>query len=1242
MTDKNVRIRLQVIDGDKVRKELDLTGKEGEAALRKIEKATKEPSAGLKALGAVSDELSGKMQGMSSGLGPLGAALSALGPHGLAAAAAIALVTAGIKASLGAIAEAEKSVLRLEGVLKANGNTFGLTARQISDYSDELERATFFTKENFNQAAAVLSTFQIQSRETFKEALSLSADLAEVFGGDVASSAKALGKALQDPTEGLSALGRMGVRFTEDQKNLIESLVESNKTLDAQNVILDAVKGKVEGTAEAVAGGLAGAWDNLGDSVGDAFEAYGEFLNSEGRITNFFNTLSELIDNQVRGWTELTRMVRAATGEMAAVKNSDLISRQAEITGRMRELDRSTAPEKSLLRQHENSERMRLQKENTDLQKELASRNEAFRQSKFDGSYGPQAQAKKVVSEDDPETPKGRTKLTAARKEDRKALQDYLNDLEQQNRLLKLGTTERKEEEGVLRARNAALQDGKMLTLDQEKQARSLIRSNEEYVKQQKDIEEQNKLLMEPFRRGIENVQDALANMLVEGEFSFRSLGSIAKKIAAEVAASWIIRPLIAPIFAGLSGGFGGSTGGGTLGSASSGLNSFSNILSIGKFAANPMGTINPILATLGLIGPTSAAALGVGAAGASALGAASSVGAAAAGAAGAGAGAAGALSLSSIAGPAALAIGAIALLSGAFGGKPSSKLQGGVIDLGTGSIDRYGLDFKGGKKFSQENADAVTGIAAAATAIADMVNAKVDQKLAVSVSNRYGYQYGFGTGGNDVTKSFATAGELLKSLTSELNSLGDAGQNVKTAIEKIDWSKTEQALTDIAFAVNLDTLGETKDSVSELVTQFRELSAQAERLGLSVEKVKTGFSGQFNKSIYEQILGLTNPQALGQLQLAAQFGENLQTALEVGGDLAQVEKLHKIQMLQLEQQTSPVLQQNLQKLQDSRQAASQLSEQFRSVSKSLRGALENMRFGGLSPLSPKEQFEAAQRRTDELIARGRLGDVNAANELNAFAPQFAELAQQYFGTNEQYAKVFANLEAGIEEVASTADRQADYQQQMLSATDRQIAAIESGFGTLTEEFRKITEIKPYNASGLDENYAGGAFSASNPNEVAIRNLSAINAAGMGGTLDMLLTQFTPGVTPGGGRRSAFFESNPFYAQLFRTAAKSAGIPGFELGGITPINTPFMVGERGPEIMTLNTSARVTPISAANDNSLLQAIGVLTQEVRGLSHLMQSSLNVNVEGANAMVGRLTTIAQTLTDSARTQLLAQAR
>jgi len=39
---------------------------------------------------------------------------------------------------------------------------------------------------------------------------------------------------------------------------------------------------------------------------------------------------------------------------------------------------------------------------------------------------------------------------------------------------------------------------------------------------------------------------------------------------------------------------------------------------------------------------------------------------------------------------------------------------------------------------------------------------------------------------------------------------------------------------------------------------------------------------------------------------------------------------------------------------------------------------------------------------------------------------------------------------------------------------------------------------------------------------------------------------------------------------------------------------------------------------------------------------MQSSLNVNVEGANAMVGRLTTIAQTLTDSARTQLLAQAR
>jgi hypothetical protein len=60
-----------------------------------------------------------------------------------------------------------------------------------------------------------------------------------------------LGKALQDPIKGISALARAGVSFTEDEKKKIRALAESNRLLEAQDVILQAIEGQVGGTAEA-------------------------------------------------------------------------------------------------------------------------------------------------------------------------------------------------------------------------------------------------------------------------------------------------------------------------------------------------------------------------------------------------------------------------------------------------------------------------------------------------------------------------------------------------------------------------------------------------------------------------------------------------------------------------------------------------------------------------------------------------------------------------------------------------------------------------------------------------------------------------------------------------------------------------------------------------------------------------------------------------------------------------------
>jgi hypothetical protein len=56
---------------------------------------------------------------------------------------------------------------------------------------------------------------------------------------------------LNDPVKGLTALTRSGITFTAKEKDKIKQLVATNKTLEAQDLILQAIEKQVGGTAEA-------------------------------------------------------------------------------------------------------------------------------------------------------------------------------------------------------------------------------------------------------------------------------------------------------------------------------------------------------------------------------------------------------------------------------------------------------------------------------------------------------------------------------------------------------------------------------------------------------------------------------------------------------------------------------------------------------------------------------------------------------------------------------------------------------------------------------------------------------------------------------------------------------------------------------------------------------------------------------------------------------------------------------
>jgi len=301
MAERNASVRLSVVDGNRVKAELRSVGDEGARSLDRIAQASTPASGALKAVNAAALNLRGGVESMASRAGVAGAALSALGPAGTLAAAGIAAVGFATAKGLAEFAEAERAYLRLEAVLRATGYASGITARQIADLGDSIEQATFATSEQVQEAAGILATFRSVSGDVFREAIVLAQDLSAVFGQSLSSSATQLGKALEDPIEGISSLRRVGVTFNATQRETIESFVRTGQTAEAQGVILDVLRQQVGGAGAAEGGGLAGAFDRAKDATGNFLEKLVEVTGIAPAVESSLNGIAAAAESMTRG-----------------------------------------------------------------------------------------------------------------------------------------------------------------------------------------------------------------------------------------------------------------------------------------------------------------------------------------------------------------------------------------------------------------------------------------------------------------------------------------------------------------------------------------------------------------------------------------------------------------------------------------------------------------------------------------------------------------------------------------------------------------------------------------------------------------------------------------------------------------------------------------------------------------------------------------------------------------------------
>lgn len=211
------------------------------------------------------------------------------------AAAAAGVVAFGVS-SVKSYQESEDALAQLNATLASTKGVAGVTAEAATDLANSLQKVTKFSDEEVLSAENLLLTFTNIGKDIFPEATKAVLDMSTALGQDTKSSAIQLGKALQDPILGVTALRRVGVNFNEAQRDVIENLVRTGRAAEAQKLILKELQTEFGGSAEAAGKTFSGQLAILKNQMDEVKESIG--LAIVNGLTPLMSKISEFVNTE--------------------------------------------------------------------------------------------------------------------------------------------------------------------------------------------------------------------------------------------------------------------------------------------------------------------------------------------------------------------------------------------------------------------------------------------------------------------------------------------------------------------------------------------------------------------------------------------------------------------------------------------------------------------------------------------------------------------------------------------------------------------------------------------------------------------------------------------------------------------------------------------------------------------------------------------------------------------------------
>lgn len=260
-------------------------------------------------------------------LGAIGGAISVVG------------ITSAISKIKQETIDAEKEQTQLAAAIKSTGGAAGWSIERLNATADSMEKTSTFSAGQINQAQTRMLSYAGVVGEQFPRAMQAVIDMSERMGYEVTASAETIGKALDVPSEGLTALSKQGFRFTDAQKELVKQFERTGQTAKAQEIILQALESSYGGAAQAARDTLGGSLTAVGNTINslmtadsaslpglrDSVEGLNSTLNSDDVRNGFQTLISGLIDvgsfaaSSMAGIVKLGQAVAEHKGEIGVV-----------------------------------------------------------------------------------------------------------------------------------------------------------------------------------------------------------------------------------------------------------------------------------------------------------------------------------------------------------------------------------------------------------------------------------------------------------------------------------------------------------------------------------------------------------------------------------------------------------------------------------------------------------------------------------------------------------------------------------------------------------------------------------------------------------------------------------------------------------------------------------------------------------------------------------------------------------